>query len=179
LLHNKFKEHFSAGIGSADLFRDKAVTAMAGFSAGVAVSVDDSIKGLSKAFGTGGKFGELTNKLAQTLSGTVSNLKDAFFTIQTEIASGFFDELKTQLGDLKKFTETNDDAIRRLSRSMGENLAEAIMTLSKAMKILIQNFRDFQSVIGLTLIAIGGFATKMVGVGLIIDDVNRRFKKIW
>ncbi len=168
---------FSAGIGSADLFRDKAVTAMAGFSAGVAVSVDDSIKGLSKAFGTGGKFGELTNKLAQTLSGTVSNLKDAFFTIQTEIASGFFDELKTQLGDLKKFTETNDDAIRRLSRSMGENLAEAIMTLSKAMKILIQNFRDFQSVIGLTLIAIGGFATKMVGVGLIIDDVNRRFKK--
>ena len=167
---------FSAGIGSADLFRDKAVTAMAGFSAGVKVSVDESIKGLAKAFGTGGKFGELTNKLAQTLSGTVSNLKDAFFTIQTEIAAGFFDELKAQLGDLKKFTETNDESIRRLSRQMGENLAVAIMKLSNAIKILTKNFRDFQSVLGLLLIALGGIFAKLAGIGLIVNDVNRRFE---
>ena len=169
---------FSAGIGSADLFRDKAVTAMAGFSAGVKVSVDNSIKGLAKAFGTGGKFGELTNKLAQTLLGTVSNLKDAFFTIQTEIAAGFFDELKSQLGDLKEFTETNDQAIRRISKTIGENLAVAIIKLSNAIKILTKNFRDFQSVIGLLLIALGGIFSKLVGIGLIVDDVNRRFREL-
>ena len=101
LASQQIQRSFSAGIGSADLFRDKAVTAMAGFSAGVKTSVDDSIKGLAKAFGTGGKFGELTNKLANTLQGTISNLKDALFTIQTEIASGFFNELKNELGDLK------------------------------------------------------------------------------
>jgi len=178
LASQQIQRSFSAGIGSADLFRDRAVTAMAGFSAGVKVSVDESILGLARAFGTGGKFGELTNKLAQTLKGTVSNLKDAFFTIQTEIAAGFFDELKRQLGDLKQFTEDNDQAIRRLSREMGENLAVAILKVSNALKTLTTNFRDFQSVIGLAAIAMGGFTGKLIGVALIIDDVNRRTGKL-
>jgi len=178
LASQQIQKSFSAGIGAADLFRDKAITAMAGFSAGVKTSVDDSIKGLAKAFGTGGKFGELTDKLAQTLVGTISNLKDAFFTIQTEIAAGFFDELKKQLGDLKKFTETNDEAIRRLSRNMGENLAVAILKLSDAIKILTKNFRDFQSVLGLVLIAVGGIFAKLAGAGLIINDINRRIKTL-
>jgi len=174
----QIQRSFSAGIGSADLFRDKAVTAMAGFSAGVKTSVDDSIKGLAKAFGTGGKFGELTNKLAQTLSGTISNLKDAFFTIQTEIASGFFDELKRQLGDLKKFTETNDEAIRRLSREMGVVLADGILKLSNAIKVLIKNFKDLQAVLGVLLIAFGGIVRIVAGAVLIVNDFNRRLEKL-
>ena len=178
LASQQIQRSFSAGIGSADLFRDRAVTAMAGFEAGVKTSVDESIKRLAKAFGTGGKFGELTQKLANTLKGTISNLKDAFFTIQTEIAKGFFDELKRQLGDLKKFTETNDQAIRRLSRQMGENLAVAVLKLSNGIKTLTTNFRDFQSVIGLLAITFGGFTGKLIGAGLIIDDVNRRFDKL-
>ncbi len=178
LASQQIQRSFSAGIGSADLFRDRAVTAMAGFQAGVKTSVDESIKGLAKAFGTGGKFGELTQKLANTLKGTISNLKDAFFTIQTEIAKGFFDELKRQLGDLKKFTETNDQAIRRLSRQMGENLAVAVLKLSNGIKTLTTNFRDFQSVIGLLAITFGGFLGKIAGVGLIVDDINNKFKAL-
>ena len=178
LASQQIQRSFSAGIGSADLFRDRAVTAMAGFSAGVKVSVDESIKGLAKAFGTGGKFGELTNKLAQTLKGTISNLKDAFFTIQTEIAKGFFDELKAQLGDLKKFTETNDEAIRRISREIGQNLAVAILKLSSAIKALVKNFRELQSILGILMIAFGGFFTKIAGGALIIDDINRRINKL-
>jgi len=178
LASQQIQRSFSAGIGSADLFRDRSVTAMAGFSAGVKVSVDESILGLARAFGSGGKFGELTNKLAQTLKGTISNLKDAFFTIQTEVAKGFFDELKSQLGDLKEFTETNDQAIRRLSREMGENLAIAVLKLSNAIKTLTTNFREMQSVIGLLAIAFGGLFGKIAGVGLIIDDINRRIKKL-
>jgi len=137
----QIQRSFSAGIGSADLFRDKAVTAMAGFSAGVKTSVDESIKGLAKAFGTGGKFGELTNKLAQTLSGTVSNLKDTFFTIQTEIASGFFAELKKELGNLKRFTEENDRAIRDMGRNIGEGLSVAIIAVADSIKFLADNFK--------------------------------------
>jgi len=177
LASQQIQKSFSAGIGAADLFRDKAVTAMAGFSAGVKVSVDDSIKRLAKAFGTGGKFGELTAKLALTLLGTVSNLKDAFFTIQTEIAAGFFDELKSQLGDLKQFTETNDEAIRRLSKNIGENLAKGLTTAANAVKLLADNFRDLQSVLGIVLIALGGVLKIIVGAALIIDDINKRFDK--
>ena len=177
LASQQIQRSFSAGIGSADLFRDRAVTAMAGFSAGVKTSVDESIKGLARAFGTGGKFGELTNKLANTLKGTISNLKDAFFTIQTEIASGFFDELKAQLGDLKKFTESNDEAIRRLSREMGENLATAVLKLSNSIKFLSKNFRELLDVIGLILVAIGTWGKVIVGTGIVLNNLIERVKK--
>jgi len=177
LASQQIQRSFSAGIGSADLFRDRAVTAMAGFEAGVKTSVDESIKGLARAFGTGGKFGELTNKLANTLKGTISNLKDAFFTIQTEIASGFFDELKAQLGDLKKFTESNDEAIRRLSREMGENLATAVLKLSNSIKFLSKNFRELLDVIGLILVAIGTWGKVIVGTGIVLNNLIERVKK--
>jgi len=147
LASQQIQRSFSAGIGSADLFRDRAVTAMAGFEAGVKYSVDESIKKLAGAFGTGGKFGELTRKLAETLKGTISNLKDAYFTIQTEIASGFFDELKNQLGDLKKFTETNDQAIRRFSKQMGENLAKGMLKVVKIGKDLVPLLQNIGKII--------------------------------
>jgi len=175
----QIQRSFSAGIGSADLFRDRAVTAMAGFSAGVKVSVDESIKGLARAFGSGGKFGELTNKLAQTLKGTISNLKDAYFTIETEIAKGFFDELKKQLGDLKKFTETNDEAIRRLSREIGEKLAVGVLELARAVKILTKNFRELLDVIALLMVAFGGLTAKIVGTGIVLNNLFNRLKNFF
>jgi hypothetical protein len=119
------QKSFSAGIGSADLFRDRAVTAMAGFEAGVKVSVDESIKGLAKAFGTGGQYGELTKELSATTFGTISNLKDAFFQFQVAVSSGFFPALKRELGDLKKVVEDNKEAIRDFGVAVGENLVKA------------------------------------------------------
>src|SRR5210317_259585 len=119
------QKSFSAGIGSADLFRDRAVTAMAGFEAGVKVSVDESIKGLAKAFGTGGQYGELTKELSATTFGTISNLKDAFFTFQVAVASGFFPALKRELGDLKKVVEDNAESIREFGEAVGTNLVKA------------------------------------------------------
>ena len=174
----QIQRSFSAGIASAELFRERGVTAMAGFQQGVRTSVDQSIKGLAKAFGTGGEFGNLTQELSKTLSGTISNLKDALFTFQVSITRGFFFELKEQLGDLKQFTEDNQFAIESLGVEIGEKLAVAIVKLSDGVKTLTQNFRDLQSIIGLLVFAFGGLTAKLVGVGLIIDDINRRIKKL-
>ena len=174
----QIQRSFSAGIASAELFRERGVTAMAGFQQGVRTSVDQSIKGLAKAFGTGGEFGNLIEELSKTLSGTISNLKDALFTFQVSITRGFFFELKEQLGDLKQFTEDNQFAIESLGVEVGEKLAVAIVKLSDSVKTLTQNFRDLQSIIGILSIAFGGILGKIAGVGLIIDDVNRRIKKL-
>jgi hypothetical protein len=174
----QIQRSFSAGIASAELFRERGVTAMAGFSQGVRTSVDQSIKGLAKAFGTGGEFGNLIEELSKTLSGTISNLKDTLFTFQVSITRGFFFELKEQLGDLKQFTEDNQFAIESLGVSVGEKLAVAIVTLSNAVKSLVKNFRDLQSIIGLLLIAFGGLFAKIAGGALIVDDINRRIKKL-
>ena len=45
--------------------------------------------------------------MAKTLFGTISNLKDAFFIFQVDVAQGFFGALKQNLGDLKKTVEEN------------------------------------------------------------------------
>ena len=174
----QIQRSFSAGIASAELFRERGVTAMAGFQQGVRTSVDQSIKGLARAFGSGGEFGNLIEELSKTLSGTISNLKDTLFTFQVSITRGFFFELKEQLGDLKQFTEDNQFAIESLGVQIGEKLAVAIIKLSDSVKTLVKNFRDLQSVIGLLAIAFGGFFTKLAGAGLIIDDINRRIKKL-
>ena len=174
----QIQRSFSAGIASAELFRERGVTAMAGFQQGVRTSVDQSIKGLARAFGSGGEFGNLIEELSKTLSGTISNLKDTLFTFQVSITRGFFFELKEQLGDLKQFTEDNQFAIESLGVEVGEKLAVAIVKLSDGVKTLTQNFRDLQSIIGLLAIAFGGFTAKIVGAGLIIDDINRRIKKL-
>jgi hypothetical protein len=119
------QKSFSAGIGSADLFRDRAVTAMAGFEAGVKVSVDESIKGLAKAFGTGGQYGELTKELSETTFGTISNLKDAFFQFQVAVSTGFFPALKRELGDLKQIVDDNQESIQDFGQAVGTNLVKA------------------------------------------------------
>ena len=68
----QIQRSFSAGIGSAELFRERGVRAMAGFEEGVKVSVEDSITTLAKAFGTGGEYGQLMGDLAKTTFGTIS-----------------------------------------------------------------------------------------------------------
>jgi hypothetical protein len=160
---------FSAGIGSADLFRDRAVTAMAGFQAGVKVSVDESIIGLQKAFGTGGKFGNLTDNLSQTLFGTISNLKDAFFIFQVEVSKGFFEALKNNLGDLKKSAEDNKKAIAEFGRNLGDIFSKTIDGTAKAVKFLKENLdlliTTFKVLIALKIVQL--FTKITVAVGLL------------
>ena len=150
LASQQIQRSFSAGIGSADLFRDKAVTAMAGFESGAKYSVDETIKRLRKAFGTGGEFGMLTEELAETLSGTISNLKDGFFNFQVAVSAGFFTELKKELGDLKQFISDNEKELKEFGVSVGQGLARAITALGKVVKFVGDNFEAFKK----TLIAI-------------------------
>ena len=135
----QIQRSFSAGISSAELFRERGVRAMAGFKEGVRVSTDDSIKGLAKAFGTGGKFGNLIDDLSKTLFGTISNLKDAFFIFQVEVAKGFFGALKDNLGDLKKTVETNKRTIADFGNTIGRGLSSAINGTVKVVKFLKEN----------------------------------------
>lgn len=163
------QKSFSAGIGSADLFRDRAVKAMAGFQEGVKISVDESIIKLSKAFGTGGKFGNLIDNLSQTLFGTISNIKDAFFIFQVEVSKGFFEALKSNLGDLKKSAEDNKKAIAEFGRNLGDIFSKTIDGTAKAVKFLKENLdlliTTFKVLIALKIVQL--FTRITVAVGLL------------
>ena len=52
----QIQRSLSAGISAADLFRDKGVKDMLGFSAGAKVSVEETVKAVERVFGEGGRF---------------------------------------------------------------------------------------------------------------------------
>ena len=130
---------FSGGIASADIFREKGVRNMLGFEEGAKVSIEQTIKRFEEVFGKGGRFGNATNEFANTLEGTISMLGDKFFNFQKQVAEGFFDELKFQLGDLNKFFEENADVLEEFAESIGAGLATAIQGTVTVIKFLKEN----------------------------------------
>ena len=201
LAATQIQRSFGSSIGAADLFRDRGVSAMAGFTSGVSYNAQQSIAGLSKAFGTGGEFGKMMDDLAQTLFGTISNLKDAYFRLQVYISEAFFGELKKQFGDLKTTIEDNEGSIKRFGTNVGEVLSSAIRGTSSAMifladniRIIIETFRVFIALkivlffrqiaisIGLATTAMWGFNAAVTrnlligGAVIVISQLDRIFK---
>ena len=175
----QIQRSFSAGIGAADLFREKGVRNMLGFKAGATVSIQATVQAFENVFGRGGRFGKATDDLARTFGGTLSMLGDKIFTFKKNLLdAGFFTELKNQFGDLDKFLEKNAEELERIAIVIGTNLAQATVTAAKGIKLLADNFRDLQSALGLLLIALGGTVKMIVGLGLIVNDVNRRIKEL-
>jgi len=175
----QIQRSFSAGIGAADLFREKGVRNMLGFQAGATVSITQTVEAFEKVFGQGGRFGKATDELARTFEGTMSMLGDKVFAFKkTLLDAGFFAELKNQFGDLDKFLEKNAEQLEKIAIEIGTNLAQATVTAAKGIKMLADNFRDLQSALGILLVALGGTIKMIVGLGLIVNDVNRRIREL-
>ncbi len=78
---------FSAGAASADLFRERGITAMLGFQAGVSVSADETRRRVIEAWEmTGSKFKGATEAMKDTWTGQVSIMGDAWFTFKNNVA---------------------------------------------------------------------------------------------
>jgi len=136
----QIQRSFSAGIGAADLFREKGVRNMLGFQAGATVSIEETAKAFQRVFGKGGRFGKATDDLAQTLGGTLSMLGDKIFAFKkTLLDAGFFSQLKRQFGDLDKFLSDNSESIERIAIGFGVTLAKAVEGLVNIFKVLKEN----------------------------------------
>lgn len=136
----QIQRSFSAGIGAADLFREKGVRNMLGFKAGAAVSIEETAKAFERVFGTGGRFGKATDDLAKTLTGTLSMIGDKIFAFKkTLLDAGFFAELKRQFGDLDKFLVRNSESIERIAIGFGTVLAKAVKVTVDLFKSLKDN----------------------------------------
>jgi len=161
----------SAGISAADLFRDRGVKAMLGFKAGATVSIEETAEAFDRVFGKGGEFGGTTDALAQTLEGTLSMIGDKVFNFKkTLLDEGFFAELKNQFGDLNKFLGKNQESLDDIARTIGTNLAKAVVGISEGIKILADNFDQLKA-------AVGGFvAFKLAGVIIAITKAVRNLR---
>ena len=149
----QIQRSLSAGIASADLFREKGVRDLLGFKAGATVTAKETAEAFKKVFGKGGEFGGATDELAKTFEGTLSMIGDKFFTFKkTILEAGFFPELKKQFGDLDKFLAQNGQTIDSIAIKIGQGLAKAVSATGKAIIFLKDNFDILISVIK-TLIA--------------------------
>ena len=136
----QIQRSFSAGIGAADLFREKGVRNMLGFKAGATVSIEETVVAFEKVFGSGGRFGKATDELSQTLEGTLSMLGDKVFAFKkTLLDAGFFAQLKRQFGDLDKFLVQNSESIERIAVGFGTVLAKAVEGTANLFKTLKEN----------------------------------------
>lgn len=77
----------SAGIGAADLFRERGIRALlealTDFSNLVQAPLEDVERAFEEVFGSGGIFGTAAEAFAQTLPGAISRTGDALFNLQT------------------------------------------------------------------------------------------------
>jgi len=134
----QIQRSFSAGIGAADLFREKGVRNMLGFKAGATVSIEETVKAFERVFGRGGRFGKATDELAGTFEGTLSMIGDKIFNFKRVLLeAGFFEELKNQFGDLDKFLEDNSKKIEDMAVAVGKTLANAVVGAVKLGKDLV------------------------------------------
>jgi len=139
----QIQRSFSAGIGAADLFREKGVRNMLGFKAGAAVSIEETVQAFEKVFGKGGRFGKSTDELAKTFQGTLSMIGDKIFNFKKVLLeAGFFEELKNQFGELDKFLVNNAEKIERIAVALGKNLAKALIGVVDISKKLIPFLKD-------------------------------------
>ena len=155
----QIQRSLSAGISAADLFRDKGVKDMLGFSAGAKVSVEDTIKAFERVFGEGGRFDGATDELANTLSGTLSMIGDKVFNFKRVLLeAGFFRELKNQFGDLNKFLEDNGNKVDALAKKVGKGLAIAFKGLADTVIFVKNNIDKFALALGaLISMKVAGF----------------------
>ena len=151
----QIQRSLSAGIGAADLFRDRGVTAMLGFEAGVKVSVRETREALEKF----AKENEgITDKLAGTFKGTLSMIGDSIFTFQRTVNdAGFFSSLTAHFKQLKDTIDSNQAEIQEFARNLSDVLIKAMNGFVEAVKFVAKNF-------DLLIVALKAFIALKIGV---------------
>ena len=102
---------YSAGAASADMFRERGVSAALGFQAGVSYSAEQTMKTMTDQWEDGtGKFVGAAKGLANTWTGVMSMMSDAWFQFKVAIGEKFFEKIKTDFQALLAvFTEFKDE----------------------------------------------------------------------
>ena len=140
----QIQRSLSAGISSADIFREKGVKSLLGFSAGAKVSVEETREALFRVFGKDGEFANATDDLANTLEGTLSMIGDKFFAFQKTVAEAFFVGLKKEFGALDDALADNEDVIQKVAKAVGKGLSDAVIMAGNAVKFLHDNFETIK-----------------------------------
>ena len=134
---------FSAGINSADLFRERGVRELLGFEAGVAISAEKSKQHIIEAF----RDGTLAVKgasidMAQTFDGVMSMIGDKFLQFKVSLMdAGPFELLKANAELVEKTLGKSFETIEDAALFMGNRIVEAFKATVLGIASFIDTFR--------------------------------------
>lgn len=123
---SQIQRAFSSGIASADIFREKGLRDILGFEAGAKVSIQETVEAFERVFGKGGKFGEVTGELADTLGGQASMVEDKFRRFQEIVSKQFIDSLTSEIKQLNTILEENEKVVNDVSIALGQTLRKSL-----------------------------------------------------
>lgn len=163
----QIQRSFSAGVASADIFRERGVRDLLGFKAGATVTAKETAEAFERVFGKGGRFGQATDEFAKTFTGTLSMVGDKIFLFKKVVAETFMVALKKEFGALDQALADNQFTIQKIARAVGKGLATAVTMVSKGVKFLNENF-DMLKRLGISFVILGAskaFMTLSFAIG--------------
>lgn len=135
----------SAGAGSADLLRERGVLAMVELRTGIKATEMDAEAFRAALVETltdpDGKIAGGTAKLANTMTGLLSNVRDEVTKINIAIAdAGAFDAAKNGARELLRLIEDNRDTINEIAASLGTGIVVAMQSAVYVAGLLVDGF---------------------------------------
>jgi len=184
----QIQRSFSGGIASADVFRERGVRSMLGFQVGAEVSINETVKRFKEVFGRGGEFGNVTDDLANTLSGTVSMLQDKLFTFRKAVSDVFVKEIKSQLGDLNNALGESEHQIKKFGTDIGKALADLtvgfvenldkIKIAIQALGVFLATSLFYKIIKNPTLVALIALGSAIENQSEVAEEAEERVKKL-
>ena len=192
---------FSAGIASADLFRERGIKAMLGFQEGVQYSAEQSKNFIIEGFRDGSiSIQGIAAEMALAFDGSFSMIKDAVFRFQAAVMdAGPFDMLKSMMALAVEALTDNFGSIEEGATSFGNKIVtvanNTIIGFGKLLDALNPVFQFVQSSLNglieftnalpteIKLLGIVGFLAlgiqgKLVvlAIGFVIDNIQKLFE---
>ena len=131
---------YSAGAAAADMFRERGITAMMGFKAGVHYSTEETRKMMFESWNkTDSQFKGATDKLGKTWKGLTSMMADRWFQVRNKVMdAGLFDKLKGGLDSVIKKIDELDKSGRldTWAKNMGDAVLALVGVLGQAAKMI-------------------------------------------
>jgi len=128
----QIQRSFSGGIAAAEIFRERGVRALLGFSNGAKVSAAETEERFNEVFGPNGPFGNAANVLANTYEGVLSMIQDKIFkfTLALGRQGGLFDFAKGILGAIDQTLNESFGSIEEFAANVGQKLIEVTKNIA-------------------------------------------------
>jgi lambda family phage tail tape measure protein len=173
----------SSGIASADLFRERGVTAMLGFRNGVEYSIEDS-KARIESWGEANK--GVADKLNNTLGGALSQLSDQLTRLKQAFADAVNPALTAVFQKIAQSMQDSTKASQGLAFELGVKFVEAGIAVAKVIAMMIDNVKGFYqtfepvfSFAGKLLTIFAEIAVRAFGaVNMVIGDFGMAIGKL-